>query len=1138
MVDLILSRILLSDVVFYTAMMILFQTFNKLLLEFAMCINYCFCTSMDAVYTLPTFYSRDLGIASDASEESLITEKLARIFVELAKRTWPLQWTDMDSQLRSLYEKNELSTALMSVTVGSRILNTMLSKPVEAELPGSSNRQDLQLLMQLVLANPENEGWLMRWSLALEPLATSIISKSDEGIQCHAESFLTITLNCLVVFLDWASLDSIEDTRILSRLLQLYVVPSSAVRIATADCLTVLFSRNIRPLDPVRMSCLWQPLFVEGQLNLLTDAWTRVYNQYSTLDIEKAQESVYIPDQDYVYLKRLAHAITALGDHQICFKRNTTCPQRFDEYMQLVLLMTAHPSLIVSGYAVSFLLEAIKHEYMRTRSNMANKSSPVYRYAVIDFDSSTEIEQACLGSIQRIIDVARLLSPIHPYNVFGWLQDKCFSMLSSPNISPSECYAIATMTDCIIGSLPPIAVRGSDANQQDLTKNMMSLLVRLIDYDGNQDSAIVVYQLQMIVAFSDFMDLYPEILPKCLEKFFSFVVFTQASENHFIQNHTPISENTRNVRRKAAASLVRIGSAMPNLLQPLLDQIMPVVSNYIQTNQLLRIEQTLLIEFIVAIICGSSMPAEIKCTTFQNLLSWDLEHFRSTEIYVGSTEQFFEAIGVSVLVRHERALKATKSPGEDLHDVLAAATSLRNMWSSSVNAIWNYLKRARQSRFQLALDNSDAMAAPVPNVWPEIPLHVVPHCLATIKRIHQSWSPEVLSSLPPDFMQFTRLTRFERALLLGEHISEKEGEDTSVLDPESSFEGHLKRICGWLGRTREICLMRPFMLNCPSEVMTSVLLPILPTFFELVVSKLAALWRDHPVAAGDPASDTFTEQLPHIRHLGEGDDCDDDDDVSEEIIADKLLRDVTRVYADLWFGILVPFAEKNPRRKIGIDSTTLSQQGVLGAPDESMKLTFQHHDLVMFIFSNETLIRSFLGTISLLMSVKDTFSCKRAISICVTLLPHLVKDPIFHEIVGRDFLVSALEVLHDGYQRSNHAGAVALIGEVYTGLRGLSRIPFDTLASIPGMTLPALQSFEDEWASKATVKERNIVVRDMLKSVTGVELSERYKKAASFVLNISEKGMFAAAPSDSHHADVIEKETIAPVLSSFFESHD
>lgn len=88
-------------------------------------------------------------------------------------------------------------------------------------------------------------------------------------------------------------------------------------------------------------------------------------------------------------------------------------------------------------------------------------------------------------------------------------------------------------------------------------------------------------------------------------------------------------------------------------------------------------------------------------------------------------------------------------------------------------------------------------------------------------------------------MQFTRLTRFERALLLGiwistcllfygllsgerervcflfycgiiyywvvgEHISEKEGEDTSVLDPESSFEGHLKRICGWLGRTREI----------------------------------------------------------------------------------------------------------------------------------------------------------------------------------------------------------------------------------------------------------------------------------------------------------------------------------------------
>ncbi|KAK6094118.1 karyopherin [Batrachochytrium dendrobatidis] len=221
---------------------------------------------------------------------------------------------------------------------------------------------------------------------------------------------------------------------------------------------------------------------------------------------------------------------------------------------------------------------------------MSNKSLPGYRYAAIDFDTDFEIDHASMGSTQRMTDAIRLIPPILPDKVFEWLRAKCTSMLNSPTISSSECQAISTMTDCIMSGIPSESVRGSDINQIELAKSIMLLLVQLIDYNGNQNMAIVIYQLQMIVAFSEYMDLYPEILLKCLEK---------PNEKDFIQQQKILSESTRNLRRKAAASLVRIGSTMPNLLQPLLPQIMPLVSNYIQSSQLMRIEQTLMIEFLV-----------------------------------------------------------------------------------------------------------------------------------------------------------------------------------------------------------------------------------------------------------------------------------------------------------------------------------------------------------------------------------------------------------------------------------------------------------------------------------------------------------------------------------------------------------
>nr|KAJ3420728.1 hypothetical protein HK105_005338 [Polyrhizophydium stewartii] len=598
----------------------------------------------------------DSSASRDPPEEPMVLEKLSKIFVELAKRTWPLDWTDMDVCLRLLYgqslagrklvlliykslaedvflfedavavsRKKELSTALVSVTVSTPLLNEILSRPVvESETQAMSARSDLKLLLQLVRANPENEGWIQRWSADLVALASQPVQS--------AELLLVATLDCIAICLGWIPLASIKESAVLERVVELCGAPSVAARLSAAECLLVLFTRNIPPTDPERTTVLWEPIFETGALEQLASAWFA-----------------------------------------------TTTPPRFDFYIQVVLSLLNHPSLIISSHAVSFFFEAFKHDYFKDKQQLAQKQSCASQYAVSDFDSATEIDLASSSLMQRALEVVRLIVPLQPMLVFRWMEKKCGQVLAAPESVPGECHAVAISADAVLASIPPEAVRGQEPSQRELATALMGLLVSLIEFDGNRNPAVVVDQLQMIVAFSSYMDLYPDILFKCLEK-------------------------------------------------PLLGQIMPVIERLVTTQQILRIEQTLLVEFLVAIICGADAPPAEKHALLEAVLASELRQFKSFEPFTASFDAFLEASGILSLARHDAVVKAAgkQELPADLAQRLSSASERRAAWSANFNAIWVYLRRAKHSR------SAAASAAP-PSVPPEIISFVLPQLLATVK---------------------------------------------------------------------------------------------------------------------------------------------------------------------------------------------------------------------------------------------------------------------------------------------------------------------------------------------------------------------------------------------------------------------
>lgn len=216
--------------------------------------------------------------------------------------------------------------------------------------------------------------------------------------------------------------------------------------------------------------------------------------------------------------------------------------------------------------------------------------------------------------------------------------------------------------------------------------------------------------------------------------------------------------------------------------------------------------------------------------------------------------------------------------------------------------------------------------------------------------------------------------------------------------------------------------LTPFILHCPEANFQAVLGLFLPDLARHLNEKIKLAW---------------SAELNVITGLDEEDyDAADANDVSDEIVNEKILRLYTRAVGDLWQSIF------------GLTSITNLEKGAI--PD------FKYASLAKFCIYN--LFPSWTEAILVLLSVKDTSSCHSAILISIRLVPILATNRDTHFYLGDSLLKASLQVLHDGYQKFNHSDALRLIVDIYTILRGASSsIPLETLSQLPGMDSAALQ---------------------------------------------------------------------------------
>ncbi|KAJ3090614.1 hypothetical protein HK102_003205 [Quaeritorhiza haematococci] len=1067
-------------------------------------------------------------------ERPFIKEKLAKLVVEVAKRMWPLQWPDMDALLRELYvsspisqelvliiyrslaedifiyddaiasmRNKELTTAMFSVVCSARVL-TDAHQGAQEQARGS--RADFDAIINFIRSDPENEGWLNRWSRAVVELYKEWereVQRGNVEASSIAERLTTATLNTLGVMLDWVILRAIVESGLQYRLVDLVLSDSKGVRLAAAECLLVLFSRQISHQDENRTLLIWNPIFAENNMEKLVIAWARAHGRAIVTGIDTVEQWNVIPEDDYPYVKRLAQALVALGENHICFKRNTSTPPMFYRYLEQLLVIMDHPSILLSSTTASFWTEALKHEYVGATAEIiqvmpnlleqaalrimkvdgADLNAAVDYYKEIDFDSTAEFVTYANAYRQRMLDLIKPITNAKPLATFLWVSERTQATLSS----------VPSSSD--LNDLGFCKTNSPYFKSFDVTTTLLTTIVGALP--KNQDSTEdVALQEQLVPTLVQLMRFVVEFETKM----FGMVSYTMPDEQNFIERRVFLRSETKILRAKATGSLTKLAIAMPDVFMGIYQDVLNTVRRLIENGLVTSREKILLLELLVTIVFFSNVPMEQKRSFIDSVVEPVFRDWGNLPVSASMSSTpaaFLRFLGTDSLVQHGELLNRPNAILRTTHpSLIEGLESLRTERSkvfTGANAVVTFLRRTADIK-----DPKNNEASGYREIWGPYIQQILPNCLLCVRAIHSLWDSSQWESLPPAFTSVLDMSPAERAAVLATALDQP---DDDSAKSGTELDDQLDSIRTWLANLRSACYSIISLMSYLDGDFYG-----FPSLSGWLVENLFAyaefIDNRHWKAMIDiHSTKIFLTFLSNIEKM---------EDVTEEIVREKVLRDLTRTLADLyhWF-----FATDNSKAFVNVQ-------------------------LIDFLFSTPSIVEPFLSSFTALMNYKDTQSSRKMLTISLRIIPALVRFPAFYPFLGQTLLVSTLEVLHDPYHTDLHSECFHVIAEVFLALKDVSNSARETFLSVPGMTREALQQFEQQITEKASQKEQVAVVRNFLRNITGLEVSKWGTKAEKlqFVLNIHEKALLSKPPRDSNRNDVTDSDERAN-LEELFSGH-
>lgn len=509
--------------------------------------------------------------------------------------------------------------------------------------------------------------------------------------------------------------------------------------------------------------------------------------------------------------------------------------------------------------------------------------------------------------------------------------------------------------------------------------------------------------------------------------------------------------DVRELRYRSGITLVKIGKAIPNTLYPIYGEIDTAIQRLIQQGVITGGEKKTLLSFQLVIGFNAGMALERRAI-FEKVVGPVAVGFQSAELQEALSDpaKFMAFIGAVEL--SEASIKNIQ--GQEVEKLGAIIAQRRALLSWSVDALLTFMRETMDSKESTKKELWAAYLGPI-----------LPNLLSTIRCLNSVCDELVWAGLSPDMNRVLVLSPEEKEIMvtgkapsatpgaatltvtkliadlktwlsvLRDHCYKFLAQLTTLGAPfysipslqtilEQSLFEHVDNLSNRQLRLLINSAVQPIVINCPTEYMDSALSHLLTVLFPYLDQRLERDWK---AASADGLM--MDEQ-----------DNPEDLDVSDEIVKEMMLRDLTCYVANFLFAVL-----------------DFGRQRSTGATGTHKELT----PLALHILSNDAIAQSAIPLMCRIITYKNTKSCTRSAETALCVLGALVQSyPSTQTIIG-DFasmvLQAALEALHDPYHQEGHEKLILLITEVYVEVRAFNEAPKTVFQRVSGADASRLE---------------------------------------------------------------------------------